>query len=172
METHPVQKNILNLALFFQLLYLFAIGLVNLLCATSLMPERIIRLYILNGKYVPVTDYVRMFSTCIITIIFLLVYVSFSKKMKQKVRLTRAHTIKMGLCVYVLYYAIPLLTTICILKIRYYSIPATMEEVISASVVNGVQVWVRIFQFVAVVLLLCSYAMYWYESNVVTSAKE
>lgn len=83
METHPIQKNIkriLHLALFFQLLYLFAVGLVNLLCATSLMPESIIRIYIPNGKYVPVTDYVTMFSTCIITIFFYWSMYRFLKK--------------------------------------------------------------------------------------------
>ena len=164
-------KKVLNLALVFQLLYLFSISLLNLLSKWNAIPKPMMNVFQSHNTFVPVVDYLNIVIVLCSTIFFIGIYMFIKKKINNNCRLTAIHTISIIIFIVIFHNVIPFFSGHWSIEYLASTISG-VQPLISISTVVGLEGWMSIWRFVAIVLLLCSYAMYWYKSNLSSTITE
>lgn len=153
-----IQK-VLNGALIFQILYVFSIGIVNV------VPRPFIKFIGIAFDYERRIDLICVIGTILTIALFLLFYFLFQSKLKEKKKAGTGFTILIGIFTIINYYVIPEIAAM----IQRYSLIKDLEnKVISGETytmligLQSIESIMKIWLFVAVVLFVCAWGMYWF----------
>lgn len=154
---------ILNLALVF--IYFISICLLNFFSSLDVIPKFMLNIYQPYTDYTPMVDYLRIMTVFLSTICFFMVYLFIKKKIINLYRISKVHTISIIIFIAIFHNIIPFFQGVWSLKYFINSTNGTIEMTISSGTLIALEGWMDIWRFIAVALLLCAYAMYWYKSN-------
>lgn len=87
-------------------------------------------------------------------------------------QVTTIHTIGIILFTGVFHNVIPFFSGYWAIQYLTTSTTGTIERMVSGSTLVSLEGWMSLWRFVAIVLLLCAYAMYWYKSNLSSTITE
>lgn len=153
-------QNMLTAALVFQVLYCLSV------CMINVMPRPFMGLISLSFQS---TKQINpsvpcMFGAVLTTILFVVWYLYLMSAIKRDVKISNWYHVLMGISVGVFYYVIPTcMGTIqnIILGAKNRNGIISMEIYAASVALNNVQNIAKPFLFVAVVLLLCAYVIFW-----------